>query len=169
MATGAELAKVAQEQLGKGYTYEDMDCQGFVEFCLRKLGIRKNWKGSNHMWREALSWKGTVSECIARYGSVPAGAWLFTIKQDGGEKARGYNDAEGNAAHVGIYTGMGKGSVHSSTGGVQEGDFPAKRWTHVGLPSCLDYGTSAPPSDHMSRIRAGLLELLDIVESAING
>ena len=84
------------------------------------LGVRHDWKGSNDMWRNALSWKGTPDECIKKFGCIPSGAWLFTLKQDGGEIKRGYKDGLGNAAHVGIYTGMGRGAMHSSTGGVAQ-------------------------------------------------
>lgn len=91
---------------------------------------------------DALDWKGTIDEAIQKWGSVPVGAWLFTIKYDGGEVARGYHDDQGNAAHVGIFTAKGKGAMHSSTGGVQECAFPdPKRWTHCGLAKDIDYKT----------------------------
>ena len=120
------------------------------------------------MWREALSWKGTVEECRQAFGEIPVGAWLFTIKDDGGEKLRGYTDGLGNAAHVGVYTGEGKGSVHSTAGGTQEADFPAKRWTHVGLCSLLDYDKEYIPSAHEA-VREGLNQIIEIVERLLNG
>ena len=114
------------------------------------------------MWRTALDWKGTVQECLDKYGLVPPGAWLFTIKNDGGEKKRGYNDDQGNAAHIGIFTAKGKGAMHSSTGGVQECAFPdPKRWTHVGLASMIEY-KSVPES--VNEVE----ELLNRIQSDLN-
>lgn len=122
--------------------YSKLDCQAFVERVLRDCGITQDWRGSNHMWRSALDWKGTVAECVAQYGAVPPGAWLFTVKHDGGEKQRGYNDSEGNAVHVGIFCGEDLGCMHSSAGGVQCTPWPdAKRWTHVGLCKYIVYPT----------------------------
>ena len=120
-----------------GIPYKTLDCQAFVEKVLADCGEKHDWRGSNHMWREALSWKGTVDECIKRYGIVPLGAWLFTVKNDGGEKMRGYNDNEGNASHVGIR--ITDGAVHSTLGGVQRCPFPDTRWTHVGLCKYIEY------------------------------
>ncbi len=166
--SGLEFAQAAIKVAAHGYSYKEMDCQGFVEAALKKCGAYKNWRGSNHMWREALSWRGTVDECMQKYGEIPVGAWLFTIKQDGGEKARGYNDSQGNAAHVGVYTGQGKGAVHSSTGGTQECDFPdPKRWTHVGLCSLIDYSMEHIPST-TDKIRDGLNQISNIVEMMLS-
>lgn len=163
--TGIEFAEACIAIKDRYYKYSEMDCQGFMERGLMKLGVNDKWRGSNHMWREALSWKGTVEECIAKYGEIPVGAWLFTVKFDGGERKRGYNDSEGNASHVGCYTGQGKGAVHSSisSGGTTEISFPHKLWTHVGLCKCLDYNNE--PADTTTQIRAGLSQIHNIVES----
>lgn len=133
--------------------YDDADCQTFVEMVLKDCGVRKadgtiyNWSGANKMWRVALTWKGTIEECIRQYGEIPAGAWVFIVKNDGGEKERGYNDKEGNAKHVGIYVG-GELPVRDSTrtrdskgkiirDGV--GYRSIKDFTHVGLPFMIDF------------------------------
>ena len=58
-----------------GDTLGGMDCQGLMEYCLRQIGIKANWKGSNHMWRD-MAWKGTPEECKAKFGCIPVGAWL---------------------------------------------------------------------------------------------
>lgn len=142
--------------------YSKVDCQAFVERVLSDCGLVCNWRGSNHMWREALSWKGTVKEAETKFGAIPRGAWLFTLKRDGGEKERGYQDEEGNAAHVGIYTGLGLGAMHSSTGGVQETRFPASRWTHVGLCKFILYPENA--GDAKARILGLLDELRKEIE-----
>lgn len=157
-----QFAEVAYGYRDSGIPYSKLDCQAFVERCLQDCGYYKDWRGSNHMWRTALDWKGTVEECIKKYGTVPVGAWLFTIKWDGGEKKRGYNDDQGNAAHVGIFTAKGKGAMHSSTGGVQECAFPdPKRWTHVGLASMIDYKSVPEAANEVE-------ELLNRIQQDLN-
>ena len=42
-----------------------------VEKMLQEVGIYKNWRGTNQMWRDALSWKGTARPLT---GSVTGGA-----------------------------------------------------------------------------------------------
>lgn len=123
-----------------GTPYETMDCQAFVEKTLALVDVKHNWKGSNDQWRNALSWKGTIDECLEKFGCIPDGAWLFTIKHDGKEPSY-YTDGV-NASHVGLYVGSyGEEPVmHSTTGGVQWGKWPdSKRWTHVGLEKDISY------------------------------
>lgn len=129
-----------------GDTLGGMDCQGLMEYCLRQIGISANWKGSNHMWRD-MAWVGTPEECKARFGCIPAGAWLYIVSDDGGEVARGYRDGLGNAEHVGVYTGEYLGAVHASAsrGKVADSKFEGKTisnggWNRVGLCKLLDYG-----------------------------
>ena len=111
MVSAQHFAEVAENPSYNKYSYSDMDCQKFVERVLYDSGCRKpdgqayDWKGSNSMWRSALSWRGTVAEAVEKFGTVPPGAWVFILKWDGGEKDRGYIDGEGNASHVGIYIG----------------------------------------------------------------
>lgn len=161
--TGVEFAEACVKIKNRGYTYQEMDCQSFIEAGLKAIGVRKNWRGSNHMWRDALAWKGTVDEALARFGEIPVGAWLFTIKQDGKEPAT-YTDGI-NAAHVGCYTGQGLGSVHSTTGGTQDAPFPSSRWTHVGLCKYLDYENE--PLDQMGKIREGLTTIYNLVDDML--
>lgn len=129
-----------------GRSYEEMDCQEFIERCLADVGIRKDLKGSNAWWR-AMTWTGTPEECAQIFGSVPKGAFLFILKDDGGEESRGYHDGKGNASHIGIKTGRGKGAIHSSAsrGCVAESEFHDKTirnggWNRVGLWDQMDYG-----------------------------
>ena len=132
-----------------GMPYSKMDCQGFVERCLADAGIRKDLAGSNAWYRFVRSngWVGTPEECRKRFGSIPKGAFLFILKHDGGETARGYKDGLGNASHIGLYTGRGQGAMHSSSsrGCVCESAFAGKTirnggWNTVGLWKELDYG-----------------------------
>ena len=129
---------VTQALSGKyiGIAYSELDCQALVEKILSDCGESHNWRGSNDMWRNALSEKHKITNEM----DIPAGAWLFTVKNDGGEKERGYNDAEGNAAHVGLYLGFSR-VIHSTTGGVQWDDISRARWTHWGLCKYIDYST----------------------------
>ena len=145
-----------------GVPYSKLDCQGFVEKVLADCGIKKDWRGSNDMWRNALSWKGTIKEAEAKFGRVPFGAWLFTIKHDGGEVERGYHDDQGNAVHVGIR--IQDSAIHSTVGGVQYCAFPdPKRWTHVGLCKYIDFSGYT-----LSTKKEKLMELYNMMTSALN-
>lgn len=144
MITNVEFANQAKTGDYVGIPYKTLDCQAFVEKVLKDCGITKNWRGSNHMWRECLTWKGTEEQYKKEFGeeSIPVGAWLFTLKDDGGEKERGYNDSQGNASHVGIYIGDNK-VMHSSTGGVQISNYDRKRFNRVGLCRYIVYSGQA--------------------------
>lgn len=117
-----------------GIPYTTLDCQAFVEFCLKKYaGISKNWRGSNDMWRNAVHDKSD------NFDNVDVGEWLFSIKHDGNEPKR-YTDGV-NASHVGIYIGNGE-VIHSTTGGVQMDKIDnRKRWTHHAKANCLCYAS----------------------------
>lgn len=153
MLTSEKFAQVAYDLTTKGITYAEMDCHEFVEHCLRQIGIRANWKGSNHMFRD-MSWIGTPEECMEQYGCIPEGALLYIWDNDGGELARGYTDGLGNASHVGVYTARGQGAAHSSAsrGGVYESKFAGKTirnggWNRVGLCKHLDYAVTGQKAE----------------------
>lgn len=161
----------AYQALNGGYIgipYNKLDCQAFVEKVLEDCGIKKDWRGSNDMWRNALSWRGTVDECKAKFGGiVPLGTWLFTVRHDGGEVERGYHDNMGNAAHVGIR--IQDGAIHSTTGGVQLCAFPASRWTHCGLCKYISfdgYNTGAKDKvlENLNSIETMLKEIRKLME-----
>jgi len=139
-----DLARAGFKYLGR--SYKEMDCQKFVEKCLADIGIRMDLPGSNP-WFRKMTWTGTPEECKKRFGCVPAGAFLFILAFDGGERARGYTDILGNASHIGIVTNTGKGAIHSSQsrGEVCESAFRGKTipnggWNRVGLWNALSYG-----------------------------
>lgn len=127
--------------------YSTMDCQAFVEHCLQAIGIRKTWTGSNAMWRD-MAWRGTPAECKKKFGCIPRGAWLYIWTEDTTNcKAKYQKDGQGNAEHVGVYTGKGKGAAHSSSSrkGVCQSVFKGKTianggWNRVALSPLLDYG-----------------------------
>ena len=52
MISGEKLAKAGDRFLGRPYS--EMDCQDFVERCLRVCGLEKNLTGSN-AWKRLCS------------------------------------------------------------------------------------------------------------------
>jgi hypothetical protein len=150
-ADGERLAVVGFEYLG--VPYSQMDCQAFIEKCLADCGVHKDLPGSNAWYRECMNhgWVGTPEECVAMYGTVPRGAFLFIMKQDGREPDRYKADGIGNASHIGLVTGVKKGAIHSSAsrGCVCESEFHNKTvrnggWNRVGLWDGVDYHTGVP-------------------------
>ena len=148
MINGKDLAEAGFRYLG--VSYSQMDCQAFVEQCLRDCGLEKKLAGSNAWFREVYR-NGVVltpEECVREFGRVPAGAFLFILGQDGGEPAKYRGDGLGNASHIGIVTGRGEGAIHSSAsrGCVAESKFRGKTmnggWNRVGLWDRVvyDYG-----------------------------
>ena len=127
------------------------------------------------MWRNALAWKGTVEECIAKYGKIPLGAWVFIVKNDGGEVERGYHDNEGNAKHIGIYVSQTdpERAVRDSTetrtrDGV--GYRKLEGFNMVGLPSMITYNldnNTANVTDEVTKQLA--LEALETLTKYIKG
>ena len=155
MINGKKLAEAGFSYLG--VSYGKMDCQAFVEQCLRDCGLKMNLAGSNAWFREVKK-NGAIltpEECVQRLGTVPAGAYLFILKQDGGEPAKYRPDGLGNASHIGIVTGRGEGAIHSSSsrGCVAESRFRNKSinggWNRVGLWNRVsyDYGTGGGGSE----------------------
>ena len=145
MIDGNKLGAVGFEKLGT--PYRQMDCQAFIEWCLRQCGLKKDLAGSNAWYREVMK-NGTVmtpEECVKQLGKVPAGAFLFIHAFDGGEEKRGYRDGLGNASHIGIVTGKGEGAIHSSAshGCVAESKFRGKTinggWNRIGLWNRVSY------------------------------
>lgn len=160
-----DLIRAAPKYLGTPYS--KLDCQAFVERCLTDIGIDLNLAGSN-AWFRKMTWVGTPDECKKKFGSIPKGAFLFILKQDGGEVEKGYHDGIGNASHIGIYTGMtgaemcdlaigygigdadiynfGNGAIHSSSsrGHVCTSTFAGKAinggWNRIGLWEKISYG-----------------------------
>ena len=170
MISAVHFADVADDPKYNKYKYDDMDCQKFVEKVLYDSGVRKpdgsayNWKGSNSMWRSALSWRGTIAEAVEKFGQIPDGAWAFMLKYDGGEKDRGYTDGDGNASHVGIY--VGGGLVRDSTRSTKTkrdgvGHRSISDFNMVGLCKYLDYNVGNV--DNKSQIKS----ILDDIEKRL--
>ena len=80
--TGKECIENAKITELIGIPYSQLDCQALIEKILIRGGIDcKNYRGSNHMWREMVTNKRDKNINI-----VP-GTILFTVKLDGGEKS----------------------------------------------------------------------------------
>ena len=136
-----------------GHSYEEMDCQAFVEKCMADVGLRMDLGGSNSWYRECgkHGWVGTPEECVKEFGSVPKGALLFILEPVGPKTpAKFRNDGIGDITHMGIVTGRGDGAIHSSSsrGCVATSKFRGKTipnggWNRVGLYDKFDYGTTA--------------------------
>lgn len=151
--TGADMAEQAITGGYVGIAYSRLDCQGFVEQVLKDLGVRKpdgtpyNWKGSNSMWRNYITWRGTIEECKKKFGEIPLGSFMFLVKHDGKEKDRGYHDNLGNATHVGLYVGTAPNPCMDSSQGRGSVDYcKLNVFTHVGLMDMIDYYNEPTPA-----------------------
>lgn len=144
---GEDLSEQAITGNYVGIPYSKLDCQALVEKILEDAGVRKsdgtvyNWRGSNSMFRNFVRWRGTIDECIQKFGRIPQGAFVFIVKRDGKEHEKGYYDDLGNASHVGLYLD-GVAVIDSQpTGGVQLRNISI--FTHVCLMNMIDYYTPA--------------------------
>ena len=155
---GKDVAAVAVQAVGVGYTYDEMDCQAFVEHCVKQAGGAMSYRGSNDMARHA-AWLGTLENAQAE-GMLRPGALLFIHEEDESAlPARYAGDGLGDFSHVGLYVGADALSdtdksgrrrscdvVHSSaTMGRVAGSTLQNGWTHVGWAREIDYGEEAAP------------------------
>ena len=177
MKTGAEYAAQARSSAYDKLKYSQVDCQAFCELVLSDIGVRKpdgrayNWKGSNDMARNAVSWIGTKEECKKQFGCIPAGAWAFIWEnKTGNEKERGYTDGKGNYSHIGIY--VGGETVRDSTRWknssgeyVRDGvaDRALSAFNRIGLCKYLDFDTKSDYNDS-----AGVAEILNDIRIKLN-
>ena len=110
MISAVKFAENALLPKWEKYTYDRLDCQAFVEAVLKDIGVRKadgsvyDWRGSNSMYRNYYSFRGTIDEAVKKFGSLPVGSFVYKWDPTG-EKEVGYTDGLGNAKHVGIYCG----------------------------------------------------------------
>ena len=100
MVNGNKLAEVGFQKIGTPYS--EMDCQAFVEWCLKQCGCNKDMAGSNAWYREVMNHGAvmTPEECVKQLGKVPAGAFLFILQQDGKEPAKYKPDGTLNAVYL---------------------------------------------------------------------
>ena len=169
--TGVEFAENALLPKWDKFTYDRMDCQGFVEAVLKDIGVRKSdgsvfdWRGSNSMYRNFYSWRGTVDECIKKYGSIPVGAFVYIWKESGEEEV-GYKDGLGNCTHVGIYCGndVVRDSTRSTkTGRNGVGTRDMKGFNRVTLFQFLDYSVN----NSYNKSVEGIMAIIDRIHNEL--
>ena len=151
-----DVAAAAVQAAHVGYTYEDMDCQAFIEHCARQAGGSMDYSGSNDMSRRA-AWLGTLAQARAQGRLVPGAGVLIREETEENLPARYAGDGLGDFSHVGLYVGEGALTdtdkngrmrscdvVHSSaTMGRVAGSTLANGWTHVLWVPEIDYGNEA--------------------------
>ncbi len=138
------FSKMGDKYLGTSYGV--YDCQAFVERMLNDAGLHGWDLAGSNAWYRTMSWRGTPEQCIATFGCVPTGAFLFILKYDGGEPGH-YRDNLGNASHIGVVTHRDGGAIHSSysrgrvcTSVFNDATIPNGGWNMVGLWTRMDYG-----------------------------
>lgn len=153
--TGTQVAQAAALAVGVGYTYDEMDCQAFIEHCARQAGGRMDYLGTNDMARRA-AWLGTLSQARAEGRLTPGAGLLIREETDANLPARYAGDGLGDFSHVGLYVGEGALSdtdkngrrracdaVHSSaTMGRVAGTTLQNGWTHVLWFPEIDYAAA---------------------------
>lgn len=156
-----QLARAAVQAVGVGYTYDEMDCQAFIEHCARQAGGAMDYLGTNDMARRA-AWLGTLSQAQAEGRLVPGAGLLIREETEANLPARYAGDGLGDFSHAGLYVGpdaltdtdkTGRmrscDAVHSSaTRGRVAGSTLQNGWTHAIWFPEIDYGegdaTGAP-------------------------
>ena len=150
-----QLARAAVQAVGVGYTYDEMDCQAFIEHCARQAGGTMDYLGTNDMARRA-AWLGTLSQAQAEGRLVPGAGLLIREETEANLPARYASGGLGDFSHAGLYVGpdaltdtdkTGRmrscDAVHSSaTRGRVAGSTLQNGWTHVLWFPEIDYGAS---------------------------
>lgn len=158
MVTGQHIAETALNSGLIGTPYSKLDCQALVEKVLFLAGLQIiNYRGSNHMWRDLVYQREPIEDAV-----ILPGMLAFIVKQDGGEKKRGYRDDMGNASHVAVTLGDGR-VFESTTGGVQISSI--KRFTHVARVIDVDYG-EPEPNDYPLTISERIYQVCKLLEQA---
>ena len=154
--TANQVARAATLAAHVGYTYDELDCQAFVEHCVRQAGGRMDYLGTNDMARRA-TWLGTLDEARAQGRLVPGTGLLIREATEANLPARYTGDGLGDFSHVGLYVGENALTdtdkngrrracdvVHSSaTMGRVAGSTLQNGWTHALWFSEIDYAVTA--------------------------
>ena len=154
--TANQVARAATLAAHVGYTYDELDCQAFVEHCVRQAGGRMDYLGTNDMARRA-TWLGTLDEARAQGRLVPGAGLLIRESTEANLPARYTGDGLGDFSHVGLYVGENALTdtdkngrrracdvVHSSaTMGRVAGSTLQNGWTHALWFSEIDYAVTA--------------------------
>ena len=154
--TANQVARASTLAAHVGYTYDELDCQAFVEHCVRQAGGRMDYLGTNDMARRA-AWLGTLDEARAQGRLVPGAGLLIREATEANLPARYAGDGLGDFSHVGLYVGENALTdtdkngrrracdvVHSSaTMGRVAGSTLQNGWTHALWFSEIDYAVTA--------------------------
>ena len=154
--TANQVARAATLAAHVGYTYDELDCQAFVEHCVRQAGGRMDYLGTNDMARRA-AWLGTLDEARAQGRLVPGAGLLIREATEANLPARYAGDGLGDFSHVGLFVGENALTdtdkngrrracdvVHSSaTMGRVAGSTLQNGWTHALWFSEIDYAVTA--------------------------
>lgn len=154
--TANQVARAATLAAHVGYTYDELDCQAFVEHSVRQAGGRMDYLGTNDMARRA-AWLGTLDEARAQGRLVPGAGLLIREATEANLPARYAGDGLGDFSHVGLYVGENALTdtdkngrrracdvVHSSaTMGRVAGSTLQNGWTHALWFSEIDYAVTA--------------------------
>ena len=79
--TNMDVVQSAIDIWNEGHSYNDMDCQDFVEEAVQRAGGAMEYAGSNDMARNGIVWMGTIDNAIAEGKLVP-GAGLMIHGDD---------------------------------------------------------------------------------------
>lgn len=156
--TGKSVAAAAVQAVCVGYTYDEMDCQAFVEHCVKQAGGSMDYSGSNDMARNAV-WLGTLENAKAAGRLVPGAGLLIHEDTEANLPAKYRGDGLGDFSHVGLYVGENALTdtdksgqkracdvVHSSSSmGRVAGSTLKNGWTHVMWFAEIDYGVDVQP------------------------
>ena len=156
--TANQVARAATLAAHVGYTYDELDCQAFVEHCVRQAGGRMDYLGTNDMARRA-AWLGTLDEARAQGRLVPGAGLLIREATEANLPARYAGDGLGDFSHVGLYVGENALTdtdkngrrracdvVHSSQSMDRvAGSTLQNGWTHVMWFAEIDYGEDVQP------------------------
>lgn len=125
-----------------GESLSKMDCQGFVEYCVREAGGESDFAGSNDMWRNDVVWTGTIAAAKAQ-GRLISGAAVFVVKHDNGEPEQYRGDGIGNANHVGLYCARPEAECMSASAvtGFLGATTLSQGWTHVAWLKSINYAS----------------------------
>lgn len=136
-----KVAQAAEDAVSRGITYQQEDCQAFVENTVKRAGGEiKDYRGSNDMFRNGCDPEPVELKTALKEGLLSPGCVLFIVEHDGKEPDQYKKDGRGNASHIGFYTDGKYEVVHSSAskGGVVPSTLK-NGWTHIGWLKAVDY------------------------------
>ena len=172
--SGSAFSAIALSYDGQYMPYSQYDCIGFVNLCWQQIpGVTGSLtNGTNSLWRSTrtfnttspdnqnpcpeLWYKDTITNCIAQYGAIPAGALLFHQISEAGPPpipSQYAGDGIGNFVHVGIYCGnnevMQSGGQDSGSvpgGGVHKSVYDSNAWNYCAFVVWVDPTGYIPPT-----------------------